>query len=168
MFHQLVSLVSDGIISSGVYSLEIQVAGNLQRLFANFWVGDQLQHFCLGAFPQSIPLGKGIFEHVGGLLSTLSQNVPMVSAVGFTRQLRSALNDQSPFDNKIVHSATFGVTDLAKSLLGPSVKIFGRFDVFTILDYIIAKLGSAVGQDWLSNYATLRVVSIIIHHFSCC
>ena len=41
----------------------------------------------------------------------------------------------------------------------PSVKILGRFDIFTVLEYILAKLQSARREDWFTKQPALLKVS---------
>ena len=157
-FHQLITLVTDGIDASGEYSIELHSDESMQHLVAHFWVDTFLQHACIAAVPRSLSFPATLFEHLSGLVSLLSERTPIVSIIGANTQICTALIDYLSLPSITMSIPSFRPDELARCLLSPSVKILARFDINTILDYILAKLQSARREDWISKQPALMKV----------
>ena len=158
MFHQLINLVTNGISASNEYSIGLHSDESLQYLVAHFWVDTALQHACIAVVPRSLSFPATLFEHLSGLMSLLTQRTPIVSVIGANPQICTALNDYLNLPCAVMSIPSFGPEELSGCLLSPSVKILGRFDIFTVLEYILAKLQSARREDWVTKQPALLKV----------
>ena len=161
MYRQLIGLITEGISAASLYSIGLYEGDSVQHLVVHFWVESVLHHACIATSPRGLSVSNLVFENLAGLVSLLTNpKTPILSVIGGDKQLCSALNDFLEPTSSVMTVPTFGFEDLSRCLLAPSVKIFGRFDLFTILDYVLAKLQSARRQDWVTEQPALLEVCL--------
>ena len=127
-----------------------------------FWSGNVYNSLCLSEFPNSLQTASKVLDAISSFLAVTS-NLPIVfSLLGFDGRVSKTLTTELDQSTTICIVATFGYEDLYKMLAGPCIKILDRYDIHSVLQFLLMKLRTTLGSAWLNNLQELREVSICI------
>ena len=117
---------------------------------------------CLSEFPNSLQTAPKVLDAISSFLVVTSNPPTVFSLFGFDGRVSKTLTTELNQSTPICIVATFGYEDFYKMLAGPCIKILDRYDIHSVLQFLLMKLRTALGSAWLNNLQDLREVSIYI------
>ena len=157
MFHELLRYSATSIGQRGLCSLQFTSSTKVAQVNLAFWSGNVYNSLGLSEFPNSLQTAPKVLDAISSFLAVTSNPRTVFSLLGFDG--RTTELDQS---TPICIVATFGYEDLYKMLAGPCIKILDRYEIHSVLQFLLMKLRTALGSAWLNNLQELREVSICI------
>ena len=161
MFRPLLSYSTTSIGQSGQFSLKVNSTFDNMQVFLIFWSGNVLNQL-LAEVPNVLFTPKWILQVVCSFLAVFTAIPPLHSLSGFDGRTSKSLVTELVQAPAVCIVPTFSFEDLDKALAGPTVKILDRYDYHSVLQFLLMKLRTATGSEWLNDLPELRKVSILI------
>ena len=158
MFHALMKDVIDGIATFGGFSLQCVRGDSRTHLFIRFWQQDNPRSLCLGTFDRHAVFPMGHLTSLSGLFSCFLENISAVSVIGYPPHFGKSLDHFSGSKNSTTNVPTFDFDDLCTLLRTPTSSVFGKADLFRLVDYLLIKMRHAMSEPWVQNSTHLRIV----------
>ena len=132
------------------------------QVFLIFWSGNVLNQLLLAEVPNVLFTPKWILQVVCSFLAVFPAIPPLHSLSGFDGRTSKSLVTELVQAPAVCIVPTFCFEDLDKALAGPTVKILDRYDYHSVLQFLLMKLRTASGSEWLNDLPELRKVRILI------
>ena len=162
MFPELLRYSATSIGQRGLCSLQFSSSTKVAQVNLAFWSGNVYNSLCLSEFPNSLQTAPKVLDAFSSFLAVTSNPPTVFSLLGFDGRVSKTLTTELDQSTPICIVATFGYEDLYKMLTGPCIKILDRYDIHSVLQFLLMKLRTALGSAWLNNLQDLREVSIYI------
>ena len=146
MFRELLSYCITSIEASSSYSLRLASLPTETRLFVNFWAGNSLHSMCLAVLPGRMCSPLELIPPINSFLALLDKSTELFFVSGFTQRFIWTVARVLPQHKKICQMPKFDEDDLERVLVVPTVKILGRFDFRSVLDFLVVRLRSALSS----------------------
>ena len=146
------------VTSSAVYSLALQHKTTTSYIILLFWSGNVFHRVCLGSSPRGMLLPRKVLSLVSSFLSLFEIPPSCLTLIGVGEKLDDCLTSSLPGSKRPSIVNPFGPRELETSLALPTAQIIERHDFRTILDFLLMKLRTALGKDWLQNLPILHKV----------
>ena len=160
MFRELLHYSTQSISQSGYCSLQLHSAPRSAQLVLVFWSENVYNCLYLAEFSSSLLEAKKALEVLNCFLAIPSKPPIIHSLIGFDgRTVKSLVTELSQIPPACV-VPTFSHEDLYKILAGPTVRILDRYDLHSVLQFLLMKLRTALDLAWVNNLPELRKVRI--------
>ena len=161
MFHELLRYSATSIGQRGLCSLQFSSSTKVAQVNLAFWSGNVYNSLCLSEFPNSFQTAPKVLDAIFSFLAVTSNPPTVFSLLGFDGRVSKTLTTELDQFTPVCIVAIFGYEDLYKMLAGPCIKILDRYDIHSVLQFLLMNLRTALGSAWLNNLQELREVSII-------
>ena len=160
MFRELLHYSTQSIGQSGYCSLQLRSAPSSAQLVLVFWSGNVYNCVHLVEFFPSLLEAKKALEVISCFLA-VSSNPPIIhSLIGFDgRTVKTLVTEMSQFPRACA-VPIFSHEDLYKILAWPTVRILDRYELQSVLQFLLMKLRTALDLAWVNNLPELRKVRI--------
>ena len=162
MFRTLLSYSTTSIGQSGQFSLKVNSTFDDMQVFLIFWSRNVLNQLLLAEVPNVLFTPKWILQVVCSFLAVFPAIPPLHSLSGFHGRTSKSLVTELVQTPAVCIVPTFSFEDLDKALAGLTVKILDRYDYHSVLQFLLMKLRTASGSEWLNDLPELRKVNILI------
>ena len=152
--------IAEHVTSSQHYSIEFEDRGANRLMSLRFWKGAKLCRvfICRSALPASELSGE--FESLSRLLSVVSTGPDMVACSGCPVDFIRAIDHHSSYSYGIQSCFRFELLDLQLLMHKFTYSVFGRIDMFSVLQFLLVSLGGSTTEDWVRGTPELTRVSI--------
>ena len=159
IFRELLRFSTRFISQPGQCSLQLQSTSDSTKLFLSFWAGNVCNHLLLAEIASSLPESKKILEIIVCFLA-VPTNFPVIfSLLGSDASSVKTQNSEWSQTPPVCVVPTLNCEDLYNVLAGPAGKILDRYDLHSVLQFLLMKLRTALDSTWLNNLPELRQVS---------
>ena len=143
MFRELLQYSTHSIGQSGYYSLQLHSTPSSAQLVLVFWSGNV--YYCVHLADSCRLLeAKKTLEAISCFLAVLSNPPVIHSLIGFDGHTVEALNTELNQIPPACSVPTFTHEDLYKVLARPTVESFYRYDIHSVLQFLLMKLRTAL------------------------
>ena len=154
MFRELLHYSTQSISQSGYCSLQLHSAHSSAQLVLVFWSGNIYNCLHLAEFSSSLLEAKKALEVISCFLVIPSKPPIIHSLIGFDgRTVKSLVRSRPLVSFPLSLMRTF-----IKFL--PTVRILDRYDLHSVLQFLLMKLRIALDLAWVNNLPELRKVRI--------
>ena len=150
--------VLDGLPGSPGISFELVHDGARTRFFLKCWHGDQFFKLNLATYDRHTKFPAGEVTILSQFLACLPSAIPVVSLVRFPIQFKTVLDKHLSLPTTLISVSSFDFDDLKYHLRGPTSRLFGKADMFGLIEYLIIRLQTASGEPWMTSGNHLRIV----------
>ena len=165
MFRSLAKDMIDGIIEFGGFALQRVQGETRAHLYVRFWIKDRPHSLCLGTFDKHTQFPLGDFATLSGLLSCFPESVNIVSLIGFPSHFGKILDHFTGSTTSVSMVPTLSFDDLCDLIRVPTVSVYGKADLFGLVDYLLIRLRDAANEPWVLNSTQLRIVGSFLFIF---
>ena len=130
-----------------------------------FWSGNVYNCLCHAEFQNSLLTSKKALEILCSFHAIPSFSLKVYSLLGFDGRINKILLIELNQASSTCVLPTFGYDELYKVLAGPCVRILGRYDHQSVLQFLLMKLRTATDSAWLDNLPELRQVGFLRCNF---
>ena len=163
MYHALIQEIVDGVVDFGGFSVQSVQGQTRTHLYLKGWIGESPFSVCLGTYDRFSKFPLGEISSLAGLFSCFSSPVPAVAAINLPPHFAKAIDHSMSSKTSTVCVPVFSYKEFCDVLRTPTSSVFGKADLFGLLDYIMIKMRSAVSQPWVVDSTHLRIVGIHLH-----
>ena len=160
MFHCLMRHILDGLPSSPGISFELVYDGARTRFYLKCWNGDQFFKLNLATYDRYTKFPAGEITVLSQFFACLTVPVPVISLVRFPPYFKTVLDKHLSSSTTLIIVSSFDFNDLKFHLRGPTSRLFGKADMFGLVEYLVIRLQTASGETWLNSGNHLRIVSL--------
>ena len=160
MFHGLMQEVIDGVTEFGSFSIQA-VQGNTRTFVVlKSWKGNNPFNICLGTFDRFTQFPFGEMTSLSGFFSCFPSPVHSTAIINLPSHLGKAIDHASGSKTSTICVPVFSFKDLQDVLRAPTSSVFGKADLFGLLDYLVIRMKTAATESWVLDSVHLRIVSI--------
>ena len=148
----MLSYCTTSVEASGSYFLRLASLPTGTRLFIIFWDGNSLHSMCLATFPGHMCIPSELIPTISSFGALLEKDAQLLFVSGFTQRFMWTVSRVLPQHKSVCQVTNFDEDDLEQTFLVPTIKIRGRFDIPSVLDFLMVRLQLACSKLCLTAF----------------
>ena len=152
--------IAEQVNSAQHFSIEFEDNGTDRLMFLRYWRETKLCRvfICRSALPAADLTGE--LGSLSRLLSVVSTDPDIVACSGCSVDYIRAIDQHPSYSRGIQSCFRFETLDLRLLMHKYTYSVFGRIDMFSVLQCLLVSLGRSVTEDWVLESPELTRVSI--------
>ena len=159
MFHGLMQEIVDGITEFKSFSIQAVQGETRVFLYLRGWKANSPFNVCFGTYDRFAKFPLGELTSLAGLLSCFPSPVHSLAVIDFPPHFGKALDHATSAPTSTICVPSLSFKELSNVLRTPTSSIFGKADLFGLIDYLMVSMRSAVTEPWVLDSVHLRIVS---------
>ena len=154
--------IAEQVASAQHFSIEFEDVGTNRLMSLRFWRGSKLCRvfICRSALPATDLTGE--LGSLSRLLSVVSTDPDIVACSGCSVDYIKTIDQHPSYAREVQCCFRFEALDLQHLMHKHTYSVFGRIDMFSVLQCLLVSLGGSTTEDWVQESPELTRVSISV------
>ena len=161
LFNCAVVDIAEQVAATQNFAIELESSGTNQLMSLSFWKRAKLcRVFCRSRLPTTELTGE--LGSLSRLLSVISTSPDIVAISGCPVDMIRTIDHHASFPRGVQCCFRFELLDLQSFIHKSTFSVFGRIDMFSVLQCLQVSLGGSITEDWFLESSELVRVSLLL------